>query len=59
MTSAKGLKKYKLTCKLPGFKNNIGNFEKPEKAKEKAQEILDRWLDGASLVYNPNEEENE
>lgn len=49
MASATASKKYRLTCKLPGFKNNLGNFETTSDAKEKAGEIVKRWIIGANL----------
>lgn len=43
-------KRYKLKCKLPGIRENLGNFTDIEGAKTKAEEIFEFWLVRAELT---------
>ncbi len=40
-------KPYKLLCRLPGIKDNLGNFSQ-EDAEAKATKILAHWIAGLS-----------
>jgi len=35
-----------LTCRLPGIKERIGNYQEADNAKEKAQIAIAHWLKG-------------
>jgi hypothetical protein len=50
--ATKGNGNYKLTCRLPGMKPIIGNFETQEKAMSYADIVFDNWLRICSLTYN-------
>lgn len=43
------VKRYKLTCFLPGLKSNIGHFETEQEAKDKAEFLMLYWIDKAGL----------
>ena len=45
---------YKLTCKLPGIKSELGEFETQEKAKAYATRVLQVWLIDAGLQLKVN-----
>lgn len=44
MRSKDDPKTYKVTCRLPGIKDVVGNFEKEEDAKSKLQEVVNFWM---------------
>lgn len=47
--------RWKLYANLPGIKTYLGNHETVEAAKEKAEKVLEIWLNGASLKCKKGE----
>ncbi len=49
--------KHKLITRLPGLKNNLGNFESEDKAFERAEFALNVWMEGTGMQFKgvPNE----
>lgn len=41
--------KYKLTCFLPGIRNNLGHFESVGTAQARAQQALEYWVKKTGL----------
>ena len=39
-----------LTCKLNGFKKQLGGFQEVGKAMEYAEKVAEKWLEGSGLV---------
>lgn len=40
----------KLFCRLPGIKDHIANFATQEEAKERAERVLELWLNNSGLI---------
>lgn len=38
-------KKWKATCRLPGIKQNLGDYESEEEAKTELIKVVDHWFD--------------
>lgn len=43
-------KKWRTTTTLPGIKENLGNFETAEEARERLAKAVEVWLVGAGMV---------
>ena len=49
-TSDKSLR-YKVTIRLPGIKEYLGNFATEEEGKQFAEKVVNRWIESAGLKF--------
>ena len=47
--------KWRATAALPGIKENLGNFETSEEAKQKLAKAVEVWMAGAGVVLKEPE----
>jgi len=47
----KNKRAYKMKCRLPGIKDDLGNFISAEEAKKFAERVIDKWMENVGMKW--------